>query len=214
MRGADVDALHAAGQVLDVLVLQDLRHGDGEREGGERQVVALETQRRQAEQVADDEAARSPRPAASPSRASRAVHQDGGGVAADRQEGAVAQRDLAVEARQQVEAEHGDGKHDRQVELQEAVVADQPGLAADDRAAAPEAAADQPTASRPDRPAQRASRAPRFDIATAVRSVRGRRHGVRPASLLTWPNRPLGFSVSTVMTMTSATVSFSPLPMM
>ena len=31
---------------------------------------------------------------------------------------------------------------------------------------------------------------------------------------VTWPKRPLGFNVRTVMTMTSATVSFSPLPTM
>ena len=59
----DDDALHAAGPVLDVLVLQQLRHRHAEREGGEREVVAFEPQRRQAEQEADDEAHQRRRPA-------------------------------------------------------------------------------------------------------------------------------------------------------
>ena len=42
------------------------------------------------------------------------VDQDGGRVGADREEGAMAQRDLAVEAGQQDEAQHGDGIDDHQ----------------------------------------------------------------------------------------------------
>ena len=52
----DVDALHAVGERLEMPVLEDLRHGDGERERGEREVVALQPQRRQSEQIAGDEA--------------------------------------------------------------------------------------------------------------------------------------------------------------
>ena len=48
----DDDALHAAGPVLERRRLQDLRRRDGEREGREREIDALEPQRRQAEQEA------------------------------------------------------------------------------------------------------------------------------------------------------------------
>ena len=42
--------------MLDALVFEDLRDRDRQREGREREIVALEPQRRQAEQEADDEA--------------------------------------------------------------------------------------------------------------------------------------------------------------
>ena len=52
----DDDALHAAGQRFERLEFQDLRHRDRQREGRQRQIEALQPQRRQAEQKADDKA--------------------------------------------------------------------------------------------------------------------------------------------------------------
>ena len=86
---------------LEVAVLQDLRHGHGKREGGERQVVALEAQRRQAEQVADDEAHDRRHRQRRPVGPVRLVDQDGRRVGADGEERAMAERDLAVEAGEQ-----------------------------------------------------------------------------------------------------------------
>ena len=200
----DVDAHHALGERLDVPVLEDLRHGDGEREGGERQIVAFEPQRGQPEQVAGDEAHERRRRQRRPERPSGLVDQDGGGVGADGEEGAVPERDLAVEAGEQDEAQHGDGIDDHQAELQELEVADEAGLAAGDQQQRQDDQ-QQPVAVAPER-----SRWPgagrrwrRWLLWSAMAQTR---------FTVTWPNRPLGFSVRTVMTMMSATVSFSPLP--
>jgi hypothetical protein len=43
LNAAQIDALHAAREILDVLVFEDLWHGDGEREGGKREIVPLQT---------------------------------------------------------------------------------------------------------------------------------------------------------------------------
>src|SRR3546814_6242873 len=51
-----VDALHAAGEALEVVVLQQLRGGHRQREGGEREVQPAQPQGRKAEQEADREA--------------------------------------------------------------------------------------------------------------------------------------------------------------
>jgi hypothetical protein len=121
------DALHAAGQALEPLVFQDLRHRQRQRKGGERQVVALELERRQAEQVADDEADDGRARQRRPIRHVQMVHQHGRGVGADGVERAVAQRDLAVEAGQQVEPQHGDGGNDHRADEKQPIVGDHVG---------------------------------------------------------------------------------------
>ena len=121
------DALHAAGQALEPLVFQDLRHGERQREGREREVVALELERRQAEQVADDEADDRRRRQGRPVRHVEMVHQDRRRVGADGVEGAVAERDLAVEAGQQVEPEHRDRRDDHGADQEQPVVGDEVG---------------------------------------------------------------------------------------
>ena len=45
----------------------------------------------------------------------------------------MTERNLAVEAGEQDQAEHGNGIDDHQAQLQEAVIADEAGLAAEDR---------------------------------------------------------------------------------
>ena len=114
----------AAGPLLEALVFQDLRHRDAEREGGEREVQAFEPQRRQAEQEAGDEADHAGDRDRRPVRHAGLVHQDRRRVGADRVEGAMAERDLAVVAGQHVEAEQRDRIDQHQRELEHVIVAE------------------------------------------------------------------------------------------
>jgi hypothetical protein len=106
-----------------MLVLQELRHRDAERERRQRQVVAFEAQRRQAEQEADDEAEHAGDRHRGPVRVTVAVHQDCRRVRADRVERTVAERDLAVVAGQDVEAEQRDRVDQHERELEGAIAA-------------------------------------------------------------------------------------------
>ena len=100
------DALRAAGPVLEVL--QDLRHGQRQREGRQRQVEALQPQRGNAEEEPDHQA----HDAGDRDRQAVAdvplVDHDRRRVRAERVEGAVPERDLPVVAGQDVEAEQRD----------------------------------------------------------------------------------------------------------
>ena len=184
------DALHAAGQALQPLVFQDLRHGERQREGGEREVVALELERRQAEQVADDEADDRRRRQGRPVRHVEMVHQDRRRIGADGIEGAVAERDLAVEAGQQVQAEHGDRRDHHGADQEQPIVGDEVGQ---------------------HRPQQRHQEGQRQQH---PQPASWRLPACQTLFTTTRPNRPAGRTVSTKITMISATVSFSPLPMM
>ena len=101
-------------------VLQDLRNGQGEREGRQRQVEALQTEGRPAEQEADDEA-QDPRDGDGPRIPDiPAVDHDRGRIGADRVKRPVPEGDLAVEAGQHVQAEQGDSVDQDLGELEDA----------------------------------------------------------------------------------------------
>jgi hypothetical protein len=100
---------------------QDLRGGDGQRESREREIDAFETQRRQPEQKAGDEAHDS-RGGQGPDIAHTIlIHQDCSGVGAERIKGTVTQRELSVDSRQQVQTKNGDriDKHLRELKHEE-----------------------------------------------------------------------------------------------
>ena len=125
VRLVDDQALHAAGPGLERVVLQHLRHRDRQRECGQRQIQPAQPQRRQADQEAepraDDRRDRQRRPVGH----LVLVHQDRGGVGADRIERAVAERDLAVEASQDGQPEDRDRVDHHHGELEQMVVAEQ-----------------------------------------------------------------------------------------
>ena len=106
----DDQALHAAGPVLENAELQQLRHGDGEREGRQRQIDAAQPQRRLAEQEARRETDQP-----GDRQRQRIVdvgmfHQDRGRIGADRVERALAERELAAAAGQDVQRQHRDAR--------------------------------------------------------------------------------------------------------
>src|SRR3989475_6090984 len=128
----DDDALHAAGPLLEVMVLQQLRHRHAEREGGEREIKPLQAQRRQPEQEPGDEADAAGGRHYRPVRRACLVDEDRRAVGAQGVEGAVAEGDLAVVAGEDVESEQRDGVHQHQRELKGAIAADQEGECARD----------------------------------------------------------------------------------
>src|SRR6185437_2710522 len=100
-------ALHAAGPVLEETELQELWHRGREREGREREIDAGQAQRRLAEQEAHGEA-----DDARDRQRQRIIdvgvlHQDRGSIGTDRVEGALAERELAAAAGQDVQRQHG-----------------------------------------------------------------------------------------------------------
>ena len=114
-RAEQLDALPAAGELLEAL--DGRRHRDRDRERREREVEPGETERRESEgetHEACDEACDRKRPdVLQPARDRSAEllvsgHQDRGRVAADRHERAVTERDLAGVAREDVEPEERD----------------------------------------------------------------------------------------------------------
>ena len=102
------EALRAAGEGVEALVAEDLRGCDREREGGEREIKAAEPERGKAEQKAGDEAHDAGQRDGRPVRQAEFRYQDRRSVAADGEKGAVAERYLAIEAGQQIEAEQRD----------------------------------------------------------------------------------------------------------
>src|ERR1700722_16785542 len=102
--------LRAPGEGVEALVAQDLRGCDREREGGEREIKAAEPERRKAEQKAGDEAHNAGQRYRRPVRQSEFRDQDRRPAPADGEEGAMAQRYLAVKAGQEIEAEQRDGE--------------------------------------------------------------------------------------------------------
>ena len=123
------------------------------------------------------------------------LHQDRGRVGADGVEGAVAERELAVEAGEEVQAADGDrvDQHQRQLENEEALGDERDG----NREQYPD---------KQDRAAERQRRAGAGD-----RERLGGFHD-HTRCTLTRPKRPPGFTTSTVTMMTSAIGSFSSLP--
>ncbi len=121
----EVDALDAARPISRGLVFQDLRRRDGERESGKRQIKPFEPQRRPAEEEADDQRDEAGNRHRRPIRDARHLgQQDRRGIAADGEESAMAQRDLAVEAGEDVEAQKRDRVDDDQRHLREVEVAE------------------------------------------------------------------------------------------
>jgi hypothetical protein len=90
-------------------VLQDLRDGQGQGEGRQRQVEALQPERRASEEEADHQADHAGGRDGPPVVDVPLVHHDRRRVGADGEEGAVAERDLPVEAGQDVQPQEGDG---------------------------------------------------------------------------------------------------------
>src|SRR5262245_25985823 len=84
-----VYALYAASQILDVLELQDLWDGDGEREGGKRKIGAFQPECGKAEQIADRKAEHRRGRERGPVGPSEARHQHGCDIRADGHESAV-----------------------------------------------------------------------------------------------------------------------------
>ena len=121
----DDDALDAAGPMLDALVFEDLRGRDRQRKGREREIEPLQPQRRQAEQEAGAQADQAGRGDRRPIGQVPAIHHDRGGIGADREERAMAERNLPVVAGEDVETEQRDGITDRQRELESPIVADE-----------------------------------------------------------------------------------------
>src|SRR5438046_9926354 len=89
-------------------ILEDLGQGQREGEGGERQVEAFESEGGPAEEKAHHEAEDAGRRNGPAVANAPPVDHDRRGISADRVEGAVAEGDLAVVARQDVEAEQRD----------------------------------------------------------------------------------------------------------
>src|SRR3989454_1067588 len=175
----DDDALHAAGPLLEVMVLQQLRHRHAEREGGKGEVKPLQAQSRQPEQEPGDEADAAGGGHYRPVRRARLVDEDRGAVGAQGVEGAVAEGDLAVVAGEDVEPEQRDGVHQYQCELKGVIAADQ----------------ERQRAGNDDEDAEEK------DPSAHTRVT------------YTLPKRPEGFTSSTPTMSTSATASFSSLPM-
>src|SRR6266850_2381915 len=175
----DDDALHAAGPLLEVMVLQQLRHRHAEREGREGEVKPLQAQRRQPEQEAGDEAHAAGGGHHRPVRRARLVDEDRGAVGAQGVEGAVPEGDLAVVAGEDVEPEQRDGVNQHQRELKGAIAADQ----------------ERQRAGNDDEDAEEK------DPSAHTRVT------------YTLPKKPEGITSSTPTMSTSATASFSSLPM-
>src|SRR5882762_4974762 len=175
----DDDALHAAGPVLEVMVLQQLRHRHAEREGGEREIKPLQAQRRQPEQEPGDEANAAGGGHYRPVRRARLVDEDRGAVGAQGVEGAVPEGDLAVVAGEDVEPEQRDGVNQHQRELKGAIAADQ----------------ERQRAGNDDEDAEENELSAHTRVTYAL------------------PKKPEGFTSSTPTMSTSATASFSSLPM-
>src|ERR1700722_16176743 len=102
--------LRAPGEGVEALVTQDLRGRHGECESGECEIKSAEPERRKAEQKTGYEARNAGQRYRRPVRQPEFRYQDRRPIAADGEEGAVAQRYLAVEAGQEIEAEQRDGE--------------------------------------------------------------------------------------------------------
>src|SRR5216684_2496264 len=187
VRLADDDALHAAGPRLQMLVFENLGRRDRKRERRERKIMSFEPQGRPAEQKPGDEA-------------NQAGERDRRRVGADRVERAVPERDLAVEARQHVEAEQDDGIDQDLRRLEQVVAAEREGQHAG-RCQQRGNAGDPPGAQ---------TQAGIVSGGSGAGGLDGDHDHTRVTS--TRPNRPEGLTRSTPMMITSATVSFSSVP--
>ena len=165
--------------------------------------VAFEPQRRQAERYPATKRVHGN--GASPNRASSLVDEDGGRVAPMAKSAPWPSEIWPLKPVNGTKTEYRNGIDNHQAQLQVGVVADESGGAAEKR--------------------QQEERAEHGPEPAVIRTATGGgvnggrdvvggsgRHGLYTRLTVTWPNRPLGFSVNTVMTMTSATISFSPLP--
>jgi len=126
------------------------------------------------------------------------MHQDGGRIGAGGEETAMAERDLAVVAGQNIETEHGDGIDHHQGQLEDVIIADRKRQRRGER--------DQ---------RQRADPAPGAGAETAVTrgggvlrhgEAFGHRHTRRTIAV---PNKPFGRNTSTRMINASATDNLS-----
>ena len=115
--------LRAAGEPVEALDQLRRRHRQSERH--QREVEAAQAQRRDPEREAGGEADRGCHRDRRQMRPARLRHQDRRHVGAEREERAVAERDLPAVADQQVEPERGDGVGQHERELRHAVRAEE-----------------------------------------------------------------------------------------
>ena len=121
----DHDALHPAGPLFEVLVLEQLGHRHAERKRRQREIQAFKAQGGQAEKESHDQAHESGHRDSGPVGHAIFVHEDRRYVGADGVKRAVAERNLAVVPGQDVEAEQCDRVHKHQRALEGRVVADE-----------------------------------------------------------------------------------------
>ena len=118
-----LQALRAIGEEIDALVGEQLRRRHGEREGRQRQIEPAEAQRWKTEKKAryetDDARDRNGQPIGQ----AELDDKDRRAIAADGEEGAVAERKLAVVTGQEIEAEQRDGVDEHLRELIEMIAA-------------------------------------------------------------------------------------------
>src|SRR4051812_11804322 len=174
----EAQALAAARQARELLQQRGHRHR--EREGGEREIEPREPQCGDPDQEADDSGC-DPGERNRPDVAPVLVHDERGGrVAADRHQRAVAERDLAGIAGQEVEPDDRDEEHACLRQVPRVEVADQVGHQQEDadggcgreeRDRDPEHAPHQTllTAVRPNRPAGLIRRTPRITASATGR---------------------------------------------
>ena len=195
------DPLHPTGQRFEGLEFEDLRHRRGERERCQSEVEALEAQGRQPEQEPDDKADRAGTGQGPIISEIQLLHQDRGGVSAYPVKGAVPQRELPVEAGQQIETQDRQAVDHHQGQLENKKALENKGdyQRHDDRRRNEELAGarlcDHESARRR---ACKGNCLPRRARHTRLTTVR--------------PNTPLGLTISTATISTRAIVSFNSRP--
>src|ERR1700722_15177588 len=195
----DLDTLDAAGPIIESLEFENLGSRHGEGKGGKGEVQTFEPQRRQPEQETGTQTDRTGDRHGRPIRNASLVEQDRRRVGADRVERSVAQRNLAVEAGQDVESQHSYGVDQHLTELRYVIATDRKRKDA---------------GGRQDRCNTEASPyCPREKICHSLNRgclVEYGFHHTRATRVR--PNKPAGLKTRTPTMITRATVSFSSVP--
>jgi hypothetical protein len=193
------DAVLPAGEAapFDDAVLDDEAEGDRDH----RQVRPAGAQRGQGEQAAERAGEQRGQRPGEPERELQAGGEQGHRVGADRIEADVAERDLAGQAEQHVEADAGDRQQRHVGENKDVVAVDLQG----DGSGAGE---------QQDRRRDLGRRAEAEQRRPALRRPRGKGSGGRTHTFLvaTWPNRPLGFRASATITRLKLRIWVKPEP--
>ena len=121
VRLRELQAHRAAGIGVEPLVDEDLRRSDSEREGRQRQIEAAEPESGKAEQKAGDEAHDAGQRNGRPVRQAEFRYQNRRPIAANGEEGAVTERNLAVVSGQQIEPQKSDGEDQHLLALVEMI---------------------------------------------------------------------------------------------